>query len=70
MVGWVGGGALDEDLEVVLLVRRILWFVISSLTYPLVVNDLNDGCQSADVWALRKHCDAADLNEAPVAGGD
>ncbi len=70
MVGRVGGGTFDEDLEVVLLVWRILFFVVSFLTYPLVVDDLNDGCQSADVRALREHCDAADLDEAPVAGGD
>ena len=39
-------------------------------TYALVVDDLDNGRQSAGVGALGEHCDAADLDEAPVAGCD
>jgi hypothetical protein len=36
--------------------------------YALMVDDLDDDCELAGERAFGEHCDAADLDEAPVAG--
>lgn len=42
----------------------------SVLTYPLVVDDLNDSGDTALEWALGEEGHTADLDDSPVARGD
>lgn len=63
----VGRGALDKHLYVASSVFRFLTPCPSTLTYALVVDDLDDGCEAASVGVVAvDDNDAANLNEAPV----
>lgn len=70
----VGGWAFYEDLRVVLVcccLAEYFAFVFRwCMTYPLVVDDLDDGGESADERALCENCDTADLDHPPVACRD
>lgn len=68
-------GTLDEHLQICefqVSFSSLSEFLLVRIveTYALVVDDLNDGCDSGSVWAGSEESDTANLDRAPAAGSN
>lgn len=61
---------IDEDLDIVSAPLESMWKLAGWVTYPLVIDDLDDGRQSIRVRSGREEDHTADLDQLPSRGAE